>query len=147
MSHQDQPAPDQPKPAAGSTIVFYDGVCGLCNRSVQWVLRRDGRGIFQFAHLGSAEAKRSIPTELINTGTPSTLILRTSEACFIKSDAWLKIIGLLGAPWSYLAVFKVIPRPIRDFIYDHIAKRRYRWFGRFESCPMPEPKFKDRFLD
>lgn len=147
MFTKDKSSKNQPKPATESAIIFYDGVCGLCNRSVRWVLRRDGRGSFKFAQLDSAAAKRFVPEELTGSVVPSSLILKTSDGCFIKSEAWLKIMALLGNPWSCLVVLKLIPRRFRDFIYDHIAKRRYRWFGRFDSCPMPEPKFKDRFLD
>lgn len=133
-------------PDPGYAVLFYDGVCGLCNRSVRWVLRRDSRAAFRFAHLASAAAK-DLPAPLVPEGVPSTLVLQASGRYFTKSDAWLKIFSLLGAPWSGLTFLRIIPRPVRDFVYDAIAARRYRWFGRLDRCPLPDPGTRDRFLD
>lgn len=138
---------NDPKPLPHSPILFYDGVCSLCNRSVRWVIRRDRAAIFRFASLQSAAAARMLPTNLVGTGVPATVILLDGIEILTKSDVWLRTVRRLGAPWSWLAVLGIFPRALRDHVYDFVAVRRYRWFGKLDQCPLPDPKLRDRFLD
>ncbi len=127
-------------------VIFFDGVCNLCNASVQFVLRRDPRGYFRFASLQSNTAQellRGVP------GAPeelATIVLLENGACYTRSEAVLRIARRLSGLWPALYVFKLIPRFLRDPIYSFIARHRYRWFGKRESCMLPEPGLRERFL-
>ncbi len=128
-------------------VVLFDGVCNLCNRSVRWILKRDAAGVFRFASLQSESARRLLPPRLQNRGeTPASVYLVDGNEIWEKSDAWFQIVRRLGGPWSALGCLRVLPRGLRDAVYDFIAKRRYRWFGKLDRCPLPDPRYKDRFL-
>ncbi|OIK15681.1 thiol-disulfide oxidoreductase [Bacillus sp. MUM 116] len=127
-------------------IVLFDGVCNLCNQSVQFIIKRDPSGIFKFASLQGERGKRiisdfGIPAEL------ESLILIENEKAYRKSTAALRICGKLNGPWKLFVILMIIPPFIRDYIYDIIAKNRYKWFGRKNSCMLPSPSLKNRFLD
>lgn len=126
-------------------IILFDGVCNLCHASVQWVIRRDPKGIFKFASLQSPAAARLLPAQP-SKPTPDSVYLTDNGRIWEKSDAWIEIVKRLGPPWSWLGALGIFPRGLRDAIYDFIAKRRYRWFGKKDACPLPDPKLKDRFL-
>ncbi len=130
-------------PSSGP-ILFYDGVCGLCNRAVQFVLRHDTAGRFRFAALQSDFARavlgrhgrdaRELDTMylLLDAGSPS-------ERLLAKSDGILTILGELGGVWKLPAIARVLPRALRDRAYDFVARNRYRWFGRSDRCALPPP--------
>lgn len=128
-------------------IVFYDGVCGLCDRWVQFVVARDKRQALKFAPLQGETASRrtDLPEELrsvvfvANPGQPH-------EQIYFRSEAALRILGHLGGFWRVVSWLRIIPRPLRDGVYDAIARRRYRWFGKFETCRVPAQERRDRFL-
>lgn len=125
-------------------VLFFDGVCNLCNSSVQWIIRHDREAKFLFAPLQSAagaEAKRALSKDL------DSIILRHEGRYFTKSEAALRIAALLGRPWSLLSALKILPSGLRNSLYDFIARNRYRWFGKKESCMLPTPALKQRFLD
>ncbi|HVW59599.1 MAG TPA: thiol-disulfide oxidoreductase DCC family protein [Puia sp.] len=128
-------------------VILFDGVCNLCNRSVQFILKRDREGRFRFASLqsplGQALLERaSLPAERFDS-----FVLVENNRAYTRSSGALRVFRLLGAPWSLLCVFWIIPRPIRDSIYDWVARHRYRWFGKQDSCWLPRPEWKERFLD
>ena len=134
-------------------ILLYDGLCGLCNGTVNFVLRRDRRGIFRFAALQSPFGQNVLqrhgvtPTELdtayvvLNCGTPAEILLSRSDAvAFVGRE--------LGGVWRFAAwAFRSIPRPLRDWGYSVVAHHRYRIFGQYESCPVPSAETKARFVD
>ncbi len=126
-------------------MVLFDGVCNLCDRSVQFVLHHDRKGEFRFASLQSAAA-RSLVGEATASGLGSVLLV-DEAGVHTKSEAALRIAARLGAPWSWLSVFRLVPRPIRDGVYGFVARNRYRWFGRKDACPLPPPDVRARFLD
>lgn len=128
-----------------SPVILFDGVCNLCNSSVQWIIRRDSRARFRFASLQSDYA-RNLPL-LQGMLLPDSLVLIVGEKVYVKSAAALRIAGLLGFPWLLLKSGLIIPRFIRDAVYDFIARNRYRWFGKQEFCMMPSPELKSRFID
>lgn len=130
-----------------SPILLFDGVCNLCNASVQWVLKRDRKGIFKFAALQSETGQALLQKFELSQENFDTVILVDGERIFTRSDAPLEIVRRLGGAWSLLAVFKIIPRSIRNAVYDWIARNRYRWFGKKEECMLPRPEWKERFLD
>lgn len=134
-------------PDIKSPILLFDGVCNLCNASVQWVLKRDRKGIFKFAALQSETGQRLLQQFGFSQENFDTVVLVDGERVFTRSDAPLEIVRRLGGFWSLFFVFKIIPRFIRDAVYNWVARNRYRWFGRKDECMLPRPEWKNRFLD
>jgi predicted DCC family thiol-disulfide oxidoreductase YuxK len=137
---------------AGAPIILYDGVCGLCNRLNRFVLARDPAGRFRFAALQSALAAEVLTRHGRDPRDLDTLYLvlapgRPEERLLRKSDAALWILCELGGAWRLTGALRVVPRAIRDFGYDLVARTRYRLFGRYETCPVPDPSHRARFLD
>jgi len=128
-------------------IILFDGVCNLCNTSVQFILKRDRRSRFRFASLqgpaGQALLQRSgLPADHLDS-----FVLVENNKVYTRSSAALRVISRLGGGYTLFYVFWIIPRPIRDGIYDWVARHRYRWFGKEDSCWLPRPEWKERFLD
>lgn len=130
-----------------TAVVLFDGECNLCNGAVQFCIRRDPAGRLHYASLQSAAAKALLAGLPVPSPLPDSILLLQGGAVFLRSSAALRIAKLLRFPWPLLAVFLLVPRPLRDFVYDFIARRRHRWFGRRESCMVPAPGVRDRFLD
>jgi len=134
-------------------IILYDGVCGLCNRLVQFVLRRDPGGIFRFASLQSSFAARILSRHGVNALDLDTVYVVVNydlpgEHLLARSDAIISILKQLGGIWKVLGIlFQLLPRVVRDAAYRLVARNRYRIFGRFESCMIPAPENRARFLD
>jgi len=128
-----------------SQAIFFDGVCNLCNGAVDFVLKRDKKGVFKFASLQSDVANDIIPDDLKEV---DSIILYKSDGHFLtKSDAAIEIGRQLRGLWPIIIIFKIFPRPIRDWFYSKIAKNRYKWFGKRDTCRMPTPDIKERFLE
>lgn len=126
-------------------IIFFDGVCPVCNGFVDYVLKKDFKNHFQFCSLQSEFAKSNLPLMYQDL---DTVILMENNDVFIRSTAVLRILFQLGGHWNALAVFaSAVPRPIRDFIYNLMAKNRYRFFGKFNTCRLPTSEQKSRFLE
>lgn len=138
---------------AQNPIVFYDGVCGLCNRLVQFLLRHDKQGRLRFASLQSDFAARVLGRHGIDPKDLDTLHVmenyeQTDERVLQRSDAILRAARELGGLWSVLAaIARVIPRAVRDLFYGLVARNRYRVFGKYDSCMLPDPNQRSRFLD
>lgn len=132
--------------AAGARpVVFFDGVCGLCNRTVDFVLARDREQRFRFSPLQGETARRLLGEA--DTESLGTLVLLDERGTHRRSTAVVRILRGLGGVWGVLgALLWLIPRPLRDLGYRLVAKSRYRWFGRKESCRMPTPQERSRFL-
>jgi predicted DCC family thiol-disulfide oxidoreductase YuxK len=128
------------------SVICFDGICNLCHRSVQWVIRRDKKSIFKFASLQS-HAAEVLLSGRHPAGVDGGIILVSDGQIWLKSDAWMQIVNRLNAPWCWLTAFKIFPKKFRDAVYDFIAARRYRWFGKLDACPLPDPALKSRFLD
>ena len=129
-----------------SPILLFDGVCNLCNASVQWVIRRDPQGIFRFAPLQSETGQSLLRRSGLSSEHFDTVVLVDGDRIFPRSDAALEIARRIGGVWSLLAVFRRVPRPVRNAVYDWIARHRYRWFGKTEACMIPRPEWKKRFV-
>ena len=126
-------------------IVFYDGFCGLCDRFVGFVLARDRAGRYRFAPLSGETARHRFGAS-IDPAEPQTVILEEHGKVRVRSDAALAIVAGLGGGWRAVQALRVIPRPIRDWVYDLIARYRFRWFGRRTECRVPAPEQRRRFL-
>lgn len=128
-------------------IILFDGVCNLCNSSVQFVLKHEKHHNFKFASLQSNFGQLKLKEFNLKTEDFDSIVLLEKGKLYRKSTAVLKISKHLKFPFSLLSLFLIIPNFIRNFVYDFIAKNRYKWFGKEETCWLPEPKFKNRFLD
>jgi predicted DCC family thiol-disulfide oxidoreductase YuxK len=127
-------------------IVLFDGVCNLCSTSVQFILQRDPTGKFRFASLQSDLAQRLLTERGLDPKALDSVVVIDGDRLYRESDAALRIARDMKGAWKALAVFRVIPRPVRDWAYRLIARNRYRWFGKKESCWLPTPELRGRFL-
>jgi predicted DCC family thiol-disulfide oxidoreductase YuxK len=137
-------------PDSANPVLLYDGVCGLCNRLVQFVLKRDRRARFRFAALQSAYAGRILQPRGIDSQDLNTFYYldESGERLAARSDAVISVLRELGGLWTAVAVaLSLFPKWLRDWGYGVIARNRYRIFGKYESCLLPEKKYQDRFLD
>ena len=134
-------------------IIFYDGVCGLCNRLVQFLLKHDKHARLRFASLQSDFAEKVLRRHGFDPKDLDTLHVvenyeQANERVWQRSDAVLRAARELGSGWRVLATLgKIIPRPLRDVAYRFVAQNRYRVFGKFDSCMLPDPSQRSRFLD
>lgn len=127
--------------------VLFDGHCGLCSASVQFVLRRDHRALFRFASIQSQTGNALYAAHGLDPANPTTLLLAEEGQIRAKSDAALRIAVLLGWPWKAMGILRGVPRPIRDWAYDFVARHRHRFFPQPQGCWLPQPEWKERFLD
>ncbi|HEY0679771.1 MAG TPA: thiol-disulfide oxidoreductase DCC family protein [Chitinophagaceae bacterium] len=132
---------DQSKP-----IIFFDGVCNLCNSSVQFVIKRDKESRFRFASLQSEAGKELLDRFKIPQNDFNSFILLEDDKTYSRSDAALKVWSKLEG-WKWTRIFFAVPAFIRNGVYNIIARNRYRWFGKREECMVPSEELKSRFLD
>ena len=132
--------------ATSPPILFFDGVCNLCNGAVQTVLLNDRRGELRFASLQSDLAAELLPPVGIDPSALSSLVLYHDGRAYTHSDGVLRTAKLMGGPFAYLAHLRIFPRALRDWVYNFVARNRYRWFGKEASCILPRPEWRDRFL-
>jgi len=137
-------------PDPANPILLYDGICGLCNRLVQFVLKHDSAARFRFASLQSGYATRLLQPQAVNPDDLDTVyVIEAPEALpKSRSDAVIFILHKLGGLWAAVGtILRIFPKLLRDWGYNIVASRRYRFFGKYETCPLPEKKYQDRFLD
>ena len=127
-------------------ILLFDGVCLLCNRIIKEVITRDSEGIIRFASLQSKEGLKLIKKVGLTNFSLDTVVLVEGGNVFTKSDVLLRIFRYLDGNWPYLYHLINIPKFIRDPIYNMIARNRYRWFGKKDTCMLPKPEWEERFL-
>jgi predicted DCC family thiol-disulfide oxidoreductase YuxK len=127
-------------------ILLFDGVCNLCVGSVQFYLKHDRKGVLKFSSLQSNFGKRQLKEFNIPKHVDSLILISNGKAYFYSSAA-LRGIGFLGGIWPVIKIFLILPSFIRDFIYQWIAKNRYRWFGKKETCWLPTPELRRRFIE
>lgn len=130
-----------------SSVVLFDGVCNLCNAAVRFVIERDPGGRFRFAALDSEAARTLRHATGAPAALPDSIVLVDEDGEFTRSDAALRIARRLTFPWPLAYVFILVPRVLRDALYDWIARHRYRWFGRRDTCMVPTPELRGRFLE
>ena len=133
-----------------STIILFDGVCNLCSGVVRFIVARDPKAHFRFAALQSDAARRACaevgatPPAAVD---PDTIIVIADGRALERSAAALAIAARLPFPWPMFGVFRILPRALRDWLYRLVAKNRYRWFGKSDTCMMPTPELRARFLE
>jgi predicted DCC family thiol-disulfide oxidoreductase YuxK len=129
-----------------SKIVLFDGVCNLCNSSVQFIIERDNENQFKFASLQSEFGQEFLRKNYLNTEKFDSIILVENEKYFTESSAAIKIgQELKGMKWT--KILWIFPKFIRDFVYKIISRNRYKWFGKKDNCWLPTPDLKAKFLD
>ena len=128
-------------------VIVFDGVCLLCSRSVAFVLARDRQKQFCFATLQSTSGRALLIRHGLNPEDPDSFLLADGAAGYANSDAIIRVVTALGGAWRLAALFRLVPRLLRDRFYRWIARNRYRWFGRREACMVPSPEMQGRFLE
>ena len=132
--------------AGHDRVIVFDGICNWCNAWVNFTIDRDPRGIFKFGTLQSEPAQQILRELRLPAEDFETFLLLENGHVFTKSTAALRIVRHLSGLWPLLYLGIVIPRPLRDALYDYVARRRYRWMGKSETCRVPTRTESDRFV-
>jgi len=127
------------------SIIYYDGLCNLCDGLVRFVVKRDRRKRFRFAPL-QGETARARLSDRFELEEMKTIVLEDPKRFRLRSDAALAIITGLGKGWRLAALLRIIPRPVRDWVYDWVARKRFQWYGRRDACRIPTAEEQERFL-
>ncbi len=128
-------------------VILFDGVCNLCNGAVQFVIKRDTKKYFSFASLQSVEGQKLLNEHHLPASDINSFVLIENEQAFTRSAAALRVTKKLNALWPLLYGFMIVPKFIRDGVYNWVAKNRYKWFGKKDACMIPTPELKARFLN
>jgi predicted DCC family thiol-disulfide oxidoreductase YuxK len=136
------------KTAEHKKIILFDGVCNLCNSAVQFMIKHDQKDVFRFVALQSELGQQILKHIGVNPVNIDSIVLyEPGVAYYYKSSAAIEIARNLGGFWHFGTVFRIIPTGIRNLLYDYIAKKRYKWYGQKESCMIPTPELKIKFLE
>lgn len=127
-------------------IILYDGVCHLCNGVVNTILLRDKSKTFRFSPLQSDRGQSLLKKFNLPTDDFDSFVLVEGEHAYQRSDAAIRVMRGMGFPYNLGAALWILPPPVRDALYNWVAKNRYKWFGQYDSCLMPTPDIKERFL-
>ena len=136
--------------SASPPVLLYDGVCGFCNLAVKFILKRDKRGEMLFAPVQSGYGKAVVERYPFLQNVDSIIFVENDgrqERVCVRSTAALRVMAYLGGIWSIFLIAYIIPRPIRDLFYDLFARYRYPVFGKYDSCVLPSPEVRARFID
>lgn len=128
-------------------VIFFDGVCNLCNASVQFVIEHDQENYFKFSALQGDYAKAVLPKFNVNPSSLNSTLLLEDGKLYTKSSSALRVAKKLNGIWPLLYGFIIVPKFIRDWVYDLVAKNRYKWWGKQETCWLPTPALKNKFYD
>ena len=128
-------------------VVLFDGVCNLCSSSVQFILKRDKKNQFLFGSLQGQYGQATLQKYQLPHDEFNSFMLIENDQLYTRSTGALRMLKHLGGAWSLLYAFIIVPRFIRDAVYNWIARNRYRWFGKKNECWLPRPEWKARFLD
>ncbi len=128
-------------------VIIFDGVCNLCNKSVQFILKRDRKKQFRFTTLQGKTAQSLLDKSGLTTDELNSFILVEKGKIYTRSTGALRLCRKLSGAWPLLYGFLIVPRFIRDAVYKWIARNRYKWFGKKETCMIPDVSIKSRFLD
>ncbi len=131
---------------SGGAVLLFDGVCNLCSGTARFAIRRDPDKKLKFASLQSEAGQRLLALHQLPAEDFRSMVLIEDGKAYTKSSAVLRFFKKLRQPWPLLYAFAVVPRPVLDFFYDKVSRNRYRWYGKKESCWLPTPELKDRFL-
>lgn len=128
-------------------IILFDGICNLCNSSIQLIIKKDRNDDFRFVAIQSELGQKIIKHIGVDLSkTDSILLYEPRNAYYYKAEAVFKISEYLGGLYSLVSVLSIVPKSLSNFVYDYIAKNRYKWYGKKESCMIPTPELKAKFL-
>jgi len=127
-------------------VVLFDGVCHLCSNTVTFVVEHESAPVLKFAPMQSAAGSRLMREFGFDPQDIKTFVLVEDGKPYLRSDAAIRIARYLRSPWKALGAVRVLPRPLRDWAYDVVARNRYRWFGRYDACMAPKPELRVRFM-
>ena len=127
-------------------VIIFDGVCNLCARSVKFILDHEAAPVLRFTSLQSPAGIRLLRELGFDPANAKTFVLIADGSAYAQSDAAIRVSSYLRGAWKLIGVMRIIPRPIRDWLYDVVARNRYGWFGRLEACMEPGPDLRARFL-
>jgi predicted DCC family thiol-disulfide oxidoreductase YuxK len=127
-------------------VILFDGVCKLCNAWSDFIIKNDKKHHFKLCSVQSEEGKEILTYFKFPTDYFETMLYVEGNHFYQKSDAFFKILSTLGMPWSLLYIFKVFPRKLRNWVYDRIALNRYKLFGKYNFCRLPEPDHEGRYV-
>ena len=127
-------------------LVLYDGVCNLCAGAVRFVIRHDRAGEFRFASIQSELGREQYRRHGFDPDAMPSFMVISGGRAFVRSDATLEVFRRCGGVWACVAWLRWIPRAVRDPVYEFVARNRYRWFGRSETCLVPTPEIRARFI-
>ena len=127
-------------------VILFDGVCNFCNGSVNFIIQQDKKKVFRFAALQSEAGQRLLKEHNLPTKEFESFVLIDNGKVYQKSSAGLKVYGKLPWHWKWTQAFWLVPKAIRDGVYDLVARNRYKWFGKKEACMVPTPERRSRFL-
>ena len=131
----------------GQPIILFDGVCNFCNNAVNFVIKRDPKSVFKFATLQSSVAQEILKSHNLDNAEMNSFVLIENDKIYSKSTAALRVCRRLKGLWPLMYGFIIVPKLIRNGIYNWIAKNRYAWFGKKEVCMVPSPDVRARFLN
>lgn len=127
-------------------VVIFDGVCNLCAHSVRFILDHEANDALRFTPLQSPAGARLMRELGLDPDDAKTFVLIADGKAHTRSDAAIRVARHLRGGWKLLGAIRIIPRPLRDWAYDIVARNRYRWFGRFDTCMAPTPELRARFI-
>ncbi|MEN5206340.1 thiol-disulfide oxidoreductase DCC family protein [Stenotrophomonas sp. TWI700] len=138
---------NRPDVPSAEPIIVFDGVCALCSRWVRFLLRFDTRGRYRFAAMQGAQGRALLQAHGLDPEDPTSFLLLDAGRAWTDTDAIIRVLTGLGGAWRLLGVLRWVPRLLRDHAYRALARNRYRWFGRHDTCFLPTPAQAARFLD
>ncbi|RVD65894.1 DUF393 domain-containing protein [Mesorhizobium sp. M7A.F.Ca.ET.027.03.2.1] len=153
MTDHSQPSRPQSNRPSGTTLdarhrlIVFDGVCVLCSGFVRMVVRLDRQGRFRFATAQSPFGETLFRKHGLRTDSYETNLVLIDGVAFTRLDSFVAVMAELGWPWRAAKTLLLLPRPLRDWLYDRVARNRYALFGRKDSCEVPSPELRERFLD
>ncbi|WEK54422.1 MAG: thiol-disulfide oxidoreductase DCC family protein [Candidatus Cohnella colombiensis] len=128
-----------------SGIILFDGICNFCDHSVQFIIKRDKKAVYKFTSLQSDAGQEILRKHNVPTNIDSFILVENNK-CYYKTSAALRICKNLNGGWKLLYGLIIVPKPIRDYFYSVFAKNRMKWFGQRDSCTLPSPELRKRFL-
>lgn len=127
-------------------VILFDGVCKLCNAWCNFIIQHDHQHLFKLCSVQSNEGQNILQHFNLSTDVYESMLYVEGDRCYQQADAFFHVMSQLGFPWKVITIFKVIPKPVRDWMYDRIAFNRYRLFGKYDACMLPKAGFEDRYL-
>jgi predicted DCC family thiol-disulfide oxidoreductase YuxK len=131
---------------ATDKIILFDGVCKLCNAWSNFIIQHDHKHAFKLCSVQSDEGQKILKHFGLSTDVYESMLVVEGDAVYKQSDAFFQVVSKLGYPWKLACVFQMIPKPLRNWLYDRIALNRYRLFGKYDVCLLPTADHEDRYL-